>query len=1119
MKRALLAIALLAGCPQTPDLPPTLKDPIDPTPAVDAAEQARASLALGLARLHTSDHDEATTAFTELEALAPDDGVAAYNLALTRYRAADLAGARAALGRIENSEDARVRAGVARLQARLAYEDGDATAEKVALGRALKEDPADLGAAWALIRATRDRAERRELLLQARAQAPDNAPIAAEYGLMAAEADGAEREAGLAALKELLPLTEDRRAAEMLASGTPAGLRGFVNLVRASARYRAQGEELEKKLAPAPVTSLEAWRFRTRTALTDLALATASLPLAKGAIDATWLGDAGDGDGAVRPPRLVVLSDTGVIIEGGDGGNESFPATGTMVRAADLDVDSASELLVLGPGGVTVYDRGRNDNWAETAFEGADLRWMLPVDLDHDADADLLVGDAAGAIRLMRNAEGLQAIGDAGLPDVGPVRTAAALDIDGDRDVDLLLGGDASVSVLLNDRLGNWSVAATLALPGAATTIEAIDHRGEGVLGAVVATEAGLVVLRGGPEPAIDPAATGTLSDVRSTADVAVTDLDLDGDPDLAIAGDAGLTLAENLGGGLFRLDGGVTDERMPATTGLLVGALAGDEAPDLLTWGEAPIALTNGAAAPRAWLDLDLRAPPTKAPSDAQGVRIDVVRGGRTQSFQATGPHVRLSGAQRPDFVTATWPNGITEYLFAPEPKQLHRIELVVVLEGSCPFLYVHDGERFRFVTDLLGVSPLGLQLAPGVFAPADPDEYLRLPDWTMDDGTVRLRYTEELHEVTYLDGLQLVVVDAPKDLVAHSAEKWIMPPIEGFDLRFTGPLVAPAGARDADGNDVLAAVLAEDDVYVAPKDTHPRYQGTGRAVLELDVPPEIAASERPVLWLNGWLHWGNTSTNIALSQAFRPQFPTLEVGDGAGGWNVIPEFSPGLPAGKTKPVLVELAGRLNPEDPRLRIAGDFAVAWDIAAFGVRADDVEHTVTRLDAATATLQFGGFSKMTKANADAPHAFDYSVRKPWPWRTSSQGVELPVSWQELEGPRTPFGDVRPLLTTVDDRMVIFGDGEEIDVVFDTSGLPPLPADRQRTLFLFNHGWAKDGDPNVASAQTVLPLPFNAMPAYPATGPYPPELAGFAQSLTRVVDKDRLAERITEAASAP
>ncbi len=50
-------------------------------------------------------------------------------------------------------------------------------------------------------------------------------------------------------------------------------------------------------------------------------------------------------------------------------------------------------------------------------------------------------------------------------------------------------------------------------------------------------------------------------------------------------------------------------------------------------------------------------------------------------------------------------------------------------------------------------------------------------------------------------------------------------------------------------------------------------------------------------------------------------------------------------------------------------------------------------------------------------------------------------------------------------------------------FEAASLPPLPAGWTRDWLLFLDGWAKDRDPNTASAQRVEPLPFHAMSAYP------------------------------------
>src|SRR5258708_39445434 len=42
-----------------------------------------------------------------------------------------------------------------------------------------------------------------------------------------------------------------------------------------------------------------------------------------------------------------------------------------------------------------------------------------------------------------------------------------------------------------------------------------------------------------------------------------------------------------------------------------------------------------------------------------------------------------------------------------------------------------------------------------------------------------------------------------------------------------------------------------------------------------------------------------------------------------------------------------------------------------------------------------------------------------------------------------GTYTRYGDVRPLLTGFDNKLVVFGSGEEVALEFDPSKLPPLP----------------------------------------------------------------------------
>ena len=74
-------------------------------------------------------------------------------------------------------------------------------------------------------------------------------------------------------------------------------------------------------------------------------------------------------------------------------------------------------------------------------------------------------------------------------------------------------------------------------------------------------------------------------------------------------------------------------------------------------------------------------------------------------------------------------------------------------------------------------------------------------------------------------------------------------------------------------------------------------------------------------------------------------------------------------------------------------------------------------------------------------------------------------------------------MKPLLSEIDDKLVVMGSGDEMRYIFDAASLPPLPAGWQRDFLLKVDGWAKDQDPNTAFGTSVEPLPFHDMSAYP------------------------------------
>ncbi len=86
-----------------------------------------------------------------------------------------------------------------------------------------------------------------------------------------------------------------------------------------------------------------------------------------------------------------------------------------------------------------------------------------------------------------------------------------------------------------------------------------------------------------------------------------------------------------------------------------------------------------------------------------------------------------------------------------------------------------------------------------------------------------------------------------------------------------------------------------------------------------------------------------------------------------------------------------------------------------------------------------------------------------------------------------GTYTRYGDVLPLLTATDDKLAVFGSGDEVRLDFDPSHLPALPKGWVRDYFFAANGYEKDMDFYAAEGNYVAPLPFLSMGEYP----YPPK----------------------------
>jgi len=127
--------------------------------------------------------------------------------------------------------------------------------------------------------------------------------------------------------------------------------------------------------------------------------------------------------------------------------------------------------------------------------------------------------------------------------------------------------------------------------------------------------------------------------------------------------------------------------------------------------------------------------------------------------------------------------------------------------------------------------------------------------------------------------------------------------------------------------------------------------------------------------------------------------------------------------------------------------------------------------ITAMEPVSAQLRYRGFPALVTPDGRAPESYDYAKDQP------------SIHWKTMVGAFTRYGDVRPLLGAVDDRYVITRPGDEIALEFSPAGLPPLAPGRTRDYLLFVDGFGKDMDLNSARPDTVTPLPYHGMRAYP------------------------------------
>jgi tetratricopeptide (TPR) repeat protein len=500
----------------------------------------------------------------------------------------------------------------------------------------------------------------------------------------------------------------------------------------------------------------------------------------------------------------------------------------------------------------------------------------------------------------------------------------------------------------------------------------------------------------------------------------------------------------------------------------------------------------------------------------------------------------VGLGDSKEADIVRMLWPTGVLQDEIQVAGDKQQNITEIDRRGSSCPTLFVWNGERYEFVADMLGAGVVGHWVGPGQRDVPRPVEWIKIdramirekevqkysqsqnPHFSQNQGevghpleislttndqrpttTLSFRFMEPLEEAVYLDQVRLMAIDHAADSDVYPNEYFASnPPYPPFKVVISRDARPPAGAWDEHGHDVLPDLLAHryfGDFALT------QFQGFAQPhSLTLDL-GEAYRSGPLWLLLHGEVEYFSANSMYAASQAgiaaISPYVEALVGSDKDENekWKRVVDDM-GFPAGGPRTITAHLTGKLPPGTRKIRITTNLQVYFDSILIDrarqdaareipidrlragshparnnaeLRDDSSRETVrlTPVPLIRADLEFHGYP--LKIEGTPPGNVQYVYEK-----VSSTGP-----YTRPFGTYTRYGDVLPLLTATDDKLAVFGSGDEVRLDFDPSNLPALPQGWVRDYFFAANGYEKDMDFYAAEGNYVAPLPFLSMGEYP------------------------------------
>jgi tetratricopeptide (TPR) repeat protein len=738
------------------------------------------------------------------------------------------------------------------------------------------------------------------------------------------------------------------------------------------------------------------------------------------------------------------------------------------------------------------------------------------VDYDHDGDLDLYVtsdtsapiwseriptSENKGGSSVMWRNNGNGTFTDVtsslGLAGSRQSTSAVGTDYNNDRAVDLLVtGSDKGPLILENPREGLFPIRQPWfgAVPTATVGVAVLEFNHDGWMDLAITHRGapGITLWRNNHGKSFDMVPLPETNWVRAFG-VAAFDYDNDGWVDLVAVGETKdgkgeVRLFRNLGPDGFKdvtADVGLDKIPLKDPRAIITGDYDNDGATDLLiTQNHGPaVLLRNEGGNKNNWLRLSLKG--LNDNKSAIGTKVEVFSDGIRQKFEIYGSNgylgqnspyltIGLGQAKQADIVRMLWPSGVLQdEVEVPANRQQDFAELDR-RGSSCPTLFVWDGEHYQLVGDMLGAGVVGHWVGPGQRDIPRPTEYIKLDRSAIreKDGKLSFRFMEPLEEVVYLDQVKLLAVDHPGDLEVFPNEYFASnPPYPPFKVVFSRDARPPAGAWDEHGHNVLPDLRAHR--YFGDFALRQFHGFAKMHTLELGLGEPYRGGP---LWLllHGEIEYFTATSMFAAYQAGVEAVPPyVEAQDASGKWiRVMGDM--GFPAGGARTMTADLTGKLSPGTRRIRITTNLQIYWDNILISRTPQNQSARLTSVPLAQAGLGFHGFPLKIENQPPGNVLYVYEKASPTGPYTRPTGTY------------TRYGDVLPLLTALDDRLAVFGSGDEVALDFDPSTLPALPKGWVRDYFFLANGYEKDMDFYAFQANSVDPLPFRSMGTYPYPG---------------------------------